>query len=427
MKKEKALAIGIYTLLTLAITNCEEENLPPSAELSVDKVSGTDPLEIRFDFSGTDPDGQVKSYQLDFEGDGVSDFESATAGFQMYEYTKPGSYNAKLTVTDNQGASSSKQVVISVIENKPPTVTTTASVVEGYAPLRVNFSANSSDVDGVVVKYEWDFEGDGIYDYNSASSPETSFTYLTSGIYNATLNVTDDKGKSTKATVSITVKENKYPGFDNLSLFIGAFWKYKWVYDSKTNGSTNPQKTGFTTIEIVDTVSVTFVGLGKLRLYETKYFGTGATYPLIWYGRPYLAFKDGVIYIAQIQNGNWGAAVLFDSRNGEFFGDQGFVGYFSEGAPEVLSTGIVTNTFNPNYSINAVIVSEPFYQPACETISGVQICGTVSHDYQVKEYYFPGIGFGGFYRSGTSVFTGGGFVDIFQTTMTVWLVDTNVN
>jgi PKD repeat protein len=316
--------------------------------------------------------------------------------------------------------------VISVIENKPPIVNASASTNEGYAPLSVSFNATSSDVDGVVVKYEWDFEGDGTYDFSSATSPAASFTYQTKGTYNATLNVTDNKGKSTKTTISINVKENKYPGFDKLSLFIGSFWRYKWVYDSKTNGSVRPQKTGFTTIEIVDTVSVTFNVIGKLKLYKTRYVGSGDVFPLTWYGRPYLAFKDGTMYIAQVQNGSWGAAVLFDSRSGEFFGSQGFVGYFSENRNETLSTGPVTNTFNTAYSGNAVIVSEPFFQPACQTIAGVQVCGTSSHDYQVKEYFFPGIGFGGFYRSGTSVFTGGGIVDIFQTTMTVWLVDTNV-
>jgi hypothetical protein len=45
----------------------------------------------------------------------------------------------------------------------------------------------------------------------------------------------------------------------------------------------------------------------------------------------------------------------------------------------------------------------------------------------VKEYYLGGIGFAGFYRSGSSIFSGGGYITIFKSTMKVWLVDTNVN
>ncbi|MCZ7356850.1 MAG: hypothetical protein O8C66_14290 [Candidatus Methanoperedens sp.] len=62
----------------------------------------------------------------------------------------------------------------------------------------------------------------------------------------------------------------------------------------------------------------------------------------------------------------------------------------------------------------------------CQITAGVETCDDQSHDYIVREYYLPHIGFGGFYRSGTSVFTGGGLYDKFTSTMDMWLTDTNI-
>lgn len=69
----------------------------------------------------------------------------------------------------------------------PLRVTAAANPPSGYAPLSVDLSAL---VAGVATRYEWDFEGDGTYDFSSASSPATSHTYAAPGTYHPTLRVT---------------------------------------------------------------------------------------------------------------------------------------------------------------------------------------------------------------------------------------------
>jgi PKD repeat protein len=61
-------------------------------------------------------------------------------------------------------------------------------------------SAGSSDSDGSIVSYSWNF-GDG----GTSSSANPSHTYSAAGSYTATLTVTDDDGATDQATASVTV------------------------------------------------------------------------------------------------------------------------------------------------------------------------------------------------------------------------------
>ncbi|MFB6176563.1 MAG: PKD domain-containing protein [Halobaculum sp.] len=58
----------------------------------------------------------------------------------------------------------------------------------------------SSDPDGNIVSYEWDF-GDG----NTASGPTPSHTYSSAGSYTVTLTVTDDDGNTATTTENVVV------------------------------------------------------------------------------------------------------------------------------------------------------------------------------------------------------------------------------
>lgn len=417
----------VLILLMVLVLGCEKENMPPKGELKADVVSGIEPLEVQFTFSGVDQDGTIAKFELDYEGDGIFEKNFSQAATDRFVFLKAGSFTAQLRTTDDKGMSSMAQLSIIVNQNNPPTATLVSSVDSGYPPLKVEFTPNASDSDGEVVKFEWDFNGDGIIDETATKAERKTYTFSLSGTYNSLLKVTDNKGKFTTATRQIRVLDSKYAGFERIDLKIGTYWKYRWVYDATVNGKNNPQESGFTTISLVDTISVTFNTLGKLKLFRTRYVGSGNVYPLSWAGRPYIAFKDGTIFIAQVQSGQWSAAVLFNSRTGEFLGSQGFIGYFSSSRVETLTaTPTINNPFNSTYSTSGVIVSEPFIKPTCETIGGVLICGTESHDYQVREYYFQKIGFGGFYRAGTSNFTGGGITTNIRSTMNVWLVETNL-
>ena len=83
------------------------------------------------------------------------------------------------------------------------------SSLEGHAPLTVEFDSSYSLVgeDGLIVSYSWDF-GDGTHEaYLVDETPlgRVSHTYVSPGIYLATLTVTDERGRKDAATAKITV------------------------------------------------------------------------------------------------------------------------------------------------------------------------------------------------------------------------------
>jgi glucose/arabinose dehydrogenase/PKD repeat protein len=96
-------------------------NQPPTARISANPTIGNAPLAVAFDGSGsTDPEGGPLRYSWDLNGDGT--FGDATGPTASYTYTSDGIYTASLRVTDNQGASGTASVKITVGNTAPVAV-----------------------------------------------------------------------------------------------------------------------------------------------------------------------------------------------------------------------------------------------------------------------------------------------------------------
>ena len=176
-------------------------NQAPTANVSATPVSGTAPLTVSFDGSGSsDADGTIASYNWNF-GDG----NMGTGINAAHTYTQAGQFTAILTVTDDAGASDTVSILISVDEeaaNETPTAHASATSVSGTAPLSVSFSSSgSNDADGTIVSYQWNF-GDGA----SGNGAAVSHTYQ-AGQFTAVLTVTDNDGATDTASVVISVNE----------------------------------------------------------------------------------------------------------------------------------------------------------------------------------------------------------------------------
>ena len=94
------------------------------------------------------------------------------------------------------------------IPNEPPILDSfTAEPTSGDAPLDVSFTCEARDLDGEIVSYAWDFDGDGTVDVTSETGT-ISHTYTDPGTYHPTCTVTDDDGQSvTSGSQEITVNE----------------------------------------------------------------------------------------------------------------------------------------------------------------------------------------------------------------------------
>lgn len=91
---------------------------PPVADFATDVHEGYPPLAVAFDGSAsrTHPEGGTLTYAWDFDGDGRAD---AAAPAATHTYSSAGSFDARLTVTDGHGRSSSTAQRITVGNTTP--------------------------------------------------------------------------------------------------------------------------------------------------------------------------------------------------------------------------------------------------------------------------------------------------------------------
>jgi PKD repeat protein len=198
-------AAGSY-VATLTVTDNEgatstasvsiKANVAPTAVASADVTDGDGPLAVQFTGSDShDDDGSIVAYSWDF-GDG-----SGTVTIADPDHTyAPGQYTATLTVTDNNGITSTSTVAIDV--NAKPTSSVSSNVTSAAAGSPVNFTGSAADSDGTF-SFAWDFD-DGSPSVTNTLTPSHAFT--NPGTYHVTLTVTDDRGSVvTSAPRTITV------------------------------------------------------------------------------------------------------------------------------------------------------------------------------------------------------------------------------
>jgi YD repeat-containing protein len=96
--------------------------------------------------------------------------------------------------------------------NQSPTAAFSVSPtpVRPNQPATFNASA-SSDPNGTIAKYEWDFDGDGTYEVDAGTSATITHTYTTEDTFTVRLRVTDNNGATDLTARSVEVIANYAP------------------------------------------------------------------------------------------------------------------------------------------------------------------------------------------------------------------------
>ncbi len=178
-------------------------NLPPTAYIDyIESSPAEKETTVIFKGTGSDTDGIVQNYQWTSSLDGLLSTQSlfSSSNFSL------GHHIITFQVQDDDGDWDIAQDFLWVYTVPIPNA---GLDLETTPNTEIQFVGSAKDEDGNITKYEWDFDGDGEFDWFSEEDGITTFIYNKEGNYNATLRVTDNDGFTDTDYRLITVSEDE--------------------------------------------------------------------------------------------------------------------------------------------------------------------------------------------------------------------------
>lgn len=220
-------------------------NAPPHAAFTFAPATPKVDQMVTFSAGGSsDPDGTVVMYEWDFDNNGLTDATGATV---THAFSVVGARPVRLTVTDNEGASAAVTKVVPV-QGAPPVACFVFTPAEPYTGQAVPFDGScSTDPDGNIILYEWDFDDDGTTD---ATGMSVTHSFPAAGVYPVTLTVTDNDQHVDAQTQGVPVEvggtsgDNQPPDADfTIEFAEGEEANLNEVITFKADGSSDPDGT----------------------------------------------------------------------------------------------------------------------------------------------------------------------------------------
>lgn len=136
-----------------------------------------------------------------------------------------GNHTITLYCDDGHYNNVSTSIRIRIIVRNIPPIADAGPDRSGFAGELLELAGRGTDADGRIVRYQWDFDGNGEYDWESGLDGRAAFNYSSTGSYRATLRVTDDRGASDTDPCNVTITYRNRPPValagDDLTLFTG--------------------------------------------------------------------------------------------------------------------------------------------------------------------------------------------------------------
>ena len=256
-----ATALSVLFETSIAVrNNWAPESVSSSPATTADAYPrvGTPAL---FDFYGDDPEdptGAGLNWDVDW-GDGTAHGTGSSPYVTQISHTwsTPGTYVIHYSATDSDGTGGGNPnkttfgtpILVTVAANPAPqSVSWSTDVVRSAINQTVTFTGFAQDPDGgALAKYEWDFNGDGVYEGLSTDSPtlpgtsQITHEFAQPGTYAVGLRVTDGDppggvgaGASTSYINTFIVTNPANGPYGNLYADIGDVY---YGYNAKVNQS----------------------------------------------------------------------------------------------------------------------------------------------------------------------------------------------
>ncbi|MCG3151279.1 MAG: hypothetical protein GEEBNDBF_00550 [bacterium] len=173
----------------VAIEN--DKKAPFTVGLMAEITGGTPPYDVTWDFDG------------DSETDGFGESTATT-------FASAGDFPLTVNVKDASNTIATDVLEIHVLPPGPDLRITgngQSGIVSGRAPLAVSF--NTSQTLGTIVRWEWDFDGNGTIDYTSTVTGNVNIPqgairpFDTPGTYTPILRATNEEGFTEEASILV--------------------------------------------------------------------------------------------------------------------------------------------------------------------------------------------------------------------------------
>ncbi len=196
---------------TMQVTVNSTVNLPPSANAGSDKTITLPTNSVSLAGSGADSDGTVTAYSwVKISGPATFIIVSPSSATTTISNLAQGTYQFQLTVTDNDGATTTDNVQVIVnstsLINQPPVANAGADKVVLLPTSSTTITGTGTDADGTVASYQWrKYSGPGVNAITSANTPTATISSLVQGNYFYIFTVTDDDGGVSTDTMKVIV------------------------------------------------------------------------------------------------------------------------------------------------------------------------------------------------------------------------------
>lgn len=224
------------------IITVENKNIPPSIDLSTAQQTtfSLDELDnglVEVDILANDIDGQISSYRWVLSSKEATEY--AVLNQQKLKFIAPTVVTtevitAKVFVTDNDGAVSTKTIELTIKPKNIPPYADSGENQYLFLGENVTLNANNSrDEDGEISQYQWFQNGEVL-------SQSASFTIekLPLGIYKYTLKITDSSGDIDVDGITVVIYDNE-SDLDQDGMLDA------WEVDNRLNPSIDDSNDGF--------------------------------------------------------------------------------------------------------------------------------------------------------------------------------------
>ncbi len=184
-------------------------NLAPSVTINTNR-NITFPLnKTTFTATGADPDGSITNYVwTQVSGPATATLANDMTPTVTVTVSVAGTYWFRVTVTDDDGSTAYAEARLIVNEatvNQPPVANAGTNKTITLPVNAINLEGSGTDPDGSIATYQWVKVSGPAATLANAATPTVSLSNLVEGTYIMRLTVTDNKGLSASADVSVSV------------------------------------------------------------------------------------------------------------------------------------------------------------------------------------------------------------------------------